>query len=111
MKKFLLPLFMGLLLFLACSDDNTTECIEDRINAFQSQAEWCTGASIIKYEFNGREVYAFAHGQCISDGATSVYDDECNEVCFLGGVAGFTDCEGLNFWNTATQIEIITQVE
>jgi len=81
------------------------------ISNFQSNQEGCSGASIIQYEFQGEEVYAFTDGTCLNDGGTQVWDMDCNSVCFLGGIAGFTLCREVDFFQVAERLDVIWMEE
>lgn len=97
----LIPTLLFVLMFVSCGSD----CIDDKIVEFKANQDNCKGASIIKYSFNDKEVYAFTQGICISDGATVVYDKNCNQLCLLGGIAGFTKCEEIEFFSNAKELE------
>jgi hypothetical protein len=108
--KFLSLLFISLCI-ISCSDSESSSelpaCIEDRSTVFQTEQANCSNASIKKYMYQEIEVYAFADGECISDGGVFVVDDGCSEICLLGGIAGFTDCNGEDFETGATLVEVI----
>ncbi len=89
----------------SCASDPT--CITEKLEAFELDQGTCPGASVIKYEFQNKTVYVFSQGNCIADGAGSVVDENCNDVCLLGGIAGFTDCNGVNFYANAKEIEVL----
>lgn len=97
--------FFFILSMVSCSSE--PDCIETKIAEFQTQQADCTGASVIKYEFNGKTLYGFSDGQCIADGGISLFDKNCVSVCFIGGIAALTDCEGINFFQNAEEIEKI----
>lgn len=107
MKRLIHQLIIILLFLSACSSDDRSECITTLISNFQSNQEGCSGATIVKYEFQGEEVYAFTDGICINDGGTQVWDTDCNSVCFLGGIAGFTLCNEVDFFAVAVELEVI----
>lgn len=113
MSNIFYKLSLGFLIAAAmASCGGTPGCIDDRIDLFMTNSGTCKGASVIKYRFNGDIVYAFTQGQCIADGATSIVDEDCNDICLLGGIAGFTECgEGMDFLAFADEIEIIYQVK
>ena len=104
--RYLKLLIIFCLSYISCSDENP-ECIDEMIENFKQNQEGCTNANIIKYEFQGEEVYAFSDGQCISDGGTAIWDLDCNSICFLGGIAGFTECDGLDFYELAEEIKTV----
>lgn len=92
--------------FLACSDEHP-ECVDTRISQFKMDQADCPLATIKKYSFQDQIVYGFTDGNCIADGGTTIIDDSCQQLCFLGGIAGLTDCEGVNFNQNAEELELI----
>ena len=99
MKNLLsLILLLGLFFLInSCDKDLPTTCLDDLKKEFKSSDGGCSGANIKSYTFNGRTVYAFEIGTCIADGQTKVYDEDCVEICALGGIAGIIECEGISF--------------
>jgi len=99
--------------FTSCSDDgdpvepSISECLQTMIDDFKVDQATCENATIIKYKFQEQEVYAFTQGICVADGGTDVLLDDCSRVCFLGGIAGFQDCNGDLFFDVAEEVEII----
>jgi hypothetical protein len=104
-----LTLILSILLLASCSEYDS-DCLEKRADTFKSERIDCSGSSIKKYEFNGETLYAFADGNCISDGSTSILDEDCIEVCFLGGIAGFSECYGKDFFAEAKLKETLWEV-
>ena len=95
-------------LFFSCGDEEFTPiCIQVRNSTFQNTAEGCVGAKIEVYEFQGNTLHAYTDGMCIADGGTQLIDEACEDVCFIGGIAGLTDCLGVPFFANATLIETI----
>ncbi|RMG82330.1 MAG: hypothetical protein D6714_11465, partial [Bacteroidetes bacterium] len=64
---------------------------------------------IIEYNFQGKTVYVFADGFCIADGAAFVLDTQCDTICMLNGLAGFTECEGVKFYDVAVETQVLWQ--
>ncbi|HEX6914429.1 MAG TPA: hypothetical protein VF145_04270, partial [Chitinophagaceae bacterium] len=77
-----------------------SRCIQAKINEVATNP-----ASIIvrvdEYVFKGQTVYLFADSPEIADCGATVYDRDCNQLCFLGGIAGLVDCQGLRFGDHA----------
>jgi len=110
MKQSVLVILLLLsFVMFSCSDDEPTEpdCLTTKIDAFKVDQATCENATIIKYNFQNQEVYAFTQGICVSDGGTDVVLEDCSEVCFLGGIAGFQDCNGDLFFDVAEEVEIV----
>lgn len=89
------------------AEDNDGEeqgnCMKAKISVFKQSPEACTGgASIYTYQFQGERVFVFNPGSCTADFFSNVYDEDCNLVCSLGGIAGNITCNGENFSDGAT---------
>lgn len=88
-----------------CEDPHTEApvCISEQIQNFRSSDLICEeGASIIRYSFQDKLVYVFNPGNCGADMMSDVYDEYCNRICGLGGIAGNLMCKEVNFWDEAT---------
>ncbi|HAB35778.1 MAG TPA: hypothetical protein DCE58_04165 [Cryomorphaceae bacterium] len=77
------------------------KCLPDALTAFQT---WCcaSGAHLDKYSFQGQPVYLFEPGTCGADMPTYVLDQHCDTLGFLGGFAGFTQIQGIDFASNAS---------
>ena len=95
-------------IFIACNDcdnldlpEGTPSCIKNEINSFKKTAAICDGYHVSSFETQIGKVYAFADGNCVSDGGSRVLDSQCNDICFLGGFAANYVCvvngDTLNF--------------
>ena len=71
-------------------------CLPAALDAFQT---WCCASSahVDEYQFQGQPVYLFEPGTCGADMPTYVLDAQCDTLGFLGGFAGFTQIQGLDF--------------
>ena len=94
-----------LLVLQSCSKDNiatnTPACIRKEIKSHDKN--WKIG-SIDEYLFQNRVVYAFApDGRIIADSSTEIKDENCNQICTVGGFGGpqIKQCNGENFFQTA----------
>lgn len=99
-------------MFAACGEDEEPlptipECISTKIDEFKVDQATCENASVKKYMFQAQEVYVFTQGICISDGGSDVFLEDCTRLCFLGGIAGFQDCNGDLFFDVATELETL----
>lgn len=72
------------------------ECLSAALDGFQT---WCCASSahVDEYQFQGQPVYLFEPGTCGADMPTYVLDAQCDTLGFLGGFAGFTEIQGLDF--------------
>jgi hypothetical protein len=107
MKRAFLALLTAitfLVTFSSCSKDiaaNTPACIRKAIKVHDK--DWTTG-SVDEYFFQNKLVYAFApDGRIIADGSTEIKDENCNQLCTVGGFGGpqINQCNGENFFQTA----------
>lgn len=58
-------------------------------------------SQVDEYTFQGKTVYVLIDDPKIADGGIHVIDANCNELCFLGGIAAFTTCNGEKFFEKA----------
>ncbi len=88
--------------------EDVPDCIREKILKFQKSDIICdSGASVIRFDFNGRHVYVFDPGNCGADMQAGIYDGQCEEVCALGGIIGNVTCEGVSFIENATNKTLI----
>lgn len=76
-------------------------CIQSKIDIEKNNPSWPV-SQVDEYTFQGKPVYLFNDGSWIADGGTTVYDANCNQLCFLGGIGGLTTCNGVKFADSAT---------
>lgn len=96
------------LFFIQCTDDTADipSCIQSISDEFQIDA--CEGSGdLTLWNFNGQEVYCFNYGTCIFDSAAEIYDEDCKQLCLIGGLIGNTLCLGLEWSTNATLVETI----
>ena len=61
---------------------------------------------IIEYDFQDQQVFVFDSSQCgFFDQFFPVFNPNCELLCNLYGLAGITDCEGVSFYDNATELE------
>ena len=108
-------LLLGILfLTISCQKTELKEpvpqCVEQLIDDFKNNDTFCeTGKSVYRYYFQDMTVYVFNPGDCGADMMSEVYDENCNKLCSLGGIAGNFMCEDGNFWENATGETLIWQ--
>ena len=86
----------------------TPDCIQQKIIEFENSSNSCeSGKSVYRYKFQGQFVFVFNPGNCGADMMSDVYDQECNPLCGLGGIAGNIMCNGDNFSENATDETMI----
>jgi hypothetical protein len=101
--KYLSLLTLGLL--MACSSDDVElpVCMEPIFEDYKVIA--CKGSGdLTTWMFNGELVYCFVYGDCISDSGAYIYNDQCVELCYLGGLLGNTECQGLDWDSNAVYV-------
>lgn len=88
--------------------EDVPECVEKKIKEFKDSDLTCdSGANVIRYDFQGMQVYLFDPGNCGADMQAPIYDEQCNIICGLGGFAGNVMCNGVNFGENATNPTLI----
>ena len=88
-------------------EPGTPGCIQAKIKEFSSSDISCeTGKVVNKYDFQDMIVYVFEPGSCGNDMTSDVLDSDCNNLGFLGGIAGNSQINGEDF-SSATFIEIV----
>ena len=77
-------------------------CINQRIKEYKKDHD-CDGARISSWHYLGRTVYVFDPGTCavVSDEPKSLFDKDCQLICYIGGWAATEECEGDKFYNKA----------
>ncbi len=106
MKKIILYGIMYALLLSSCRKNKdiasgTPKCVSNEIAANKDNMNWEVG-NIDEYTFQGKTVYAFEPDEkVIADGFTAIKDGSCKTICNLGGIAGFMNCNGENFYQEA----------
>ena len=79
-----------------------SDCINKEVETFRAKSLICDeGASVKEYLFQGKLVYVFEIGPCVSDTWSDVKDAACNDLGMLGGIAGFTKINGVEFYSNA----------
>jgi hypothetical protein len=106
MNKILPLLLFGMVVFSSCENDppEVPECIDELASTLNS--DFCDGADLNRFDFNGRTVYCFFYGNC-TDAKAVIYEDDCTEICTLFGLSGNTSCEGLDWQSNATNRVLI----
>jgi hypothetical protein len=85
-----------------------SNCLDRKIIEYKNSDLPCeTGKSIYRYTFQGKYVYVFNPGNCGADMMSDVYNENCDQICGLGGIAGNLMCNGENFWNEAIDETLI----
>jgi hypothetical protein len=107
---FLLTFF---LLAVSCEKNSLnpeieSDCMLAKIEAYKANDLPCeSGKSVYRYEFQGNYVYVFNPGNCGADMMSEVYDEDCNLICGLGGIAGNTECNNEEFSTNAANEVLI----
>lgn len=83
-------------------------CIEKKIKEFRDSKLTCdSDAQVLRFDFQGLQVYLFDPGNCSPDMSENVYDQNCNLICKLGGYGGNTMCNGEDFEDNASNSIIV----
>lgn len=108
-----LIIFICLSVFFSCCqklqlEQDVPDCIEKKIEAYKTNKTPCeSGKSVYRYTFQGEFVYVFNPGNCGADMMSDVYNEACNLICGLGGIAGNVTCQAENFDKNATDEKLI----
>lgn len=86
---------------------NTEPCIDEKIEEFSKSGDTCDGAKVSEFEFKDKTVYLFDLGNCCCDYTSEVLDEACTSLGQLGGIAGNTEIEGLEFSNYARLVRVV----
>ncbi len=77
--------------------EGSSDCLKQKIAEFEhGDFGKEKGAKVLRYKFQGHYIYVFDSGQCC-DMISPVYDEDCVEICGLGGIAGNMTCNGESF--------------
>ena len=93
-------LFAVLALATGCAKRPVTKttrgCLDDKIAVCNKEAH-CDDASVHEYLFQEKPVFVFEPGTCGADMASEVVTADCKTLGYLGGYAGNTKINGVEF--------------
>jgi hypothetical protein len=97
--KALFALFIFAMLWPGCRKHDVQEspCMAASVENFKKATICDHGASVKTYEFDGKTVYVFHPGDCGADMQAKVTDANCHVLGYLGGIAGETKINGVEF--------------
>ncbi len=105
--KILSILLLSSSLFFSCNkldiEKGTPKCVENKIKDFNKKST-CSNARVEEYVFEGNTVYLVDPGNCGADMAAEVISSDCKSLGYLGGIAGNTKINGIEF-STATFVK------
>ena len=109
-------LFSLSLNFMSCEKENQPsgipECVETKIDELKADLpSTCGGAMVTEYSFQDKLVYVYYDGAACVDGGSTVFSESCEQLCFLGGLAGLKTCEGEDFFDVAVKTRVIWEEE
>jgi hypothetical protein len=110
MKIHKIILFIPFILLTSCEKiaSDAPDCIEDLIRHHKGDLHLCeTSASVKQYSFQGQYVYVFDPGNCGADMGADVYNESCDKLGMLGGIAGNLTINGERFDQKAKYIKTI----
>ena len=83
-------------------ESDVSDCIKESIRDYAKSSIICdSGASVAEFSFQDQLVYVFNPGTCGADMGADVYNDACEKIGFLGGIAGITEINGVRFYEVA----------
>ena len=96
-----------ILIFSSCEKidvpNGTPRCIKQKIR----QEKDGMLDKVYKYDYNGEVVYEFRPQINTPDGASYVYNANCDLICWMGGSSGQGDGQCPDFGEQATNQELI----
>jgi len=101
MRIFQLFFYSIILLSLSCekTEVDVPNCIHDKIESYSKNPTLCdSGATVEEYLFQSELVYVFNPGTCGADMGADVFTESCENIGFLGGIAGNTIIQGVQFY-------------
>src|SRR5687768_5402631 len=104
-RLILIPLFTIIAITGCVKSDiapGTPECLVKKTKDLNKQSPCDDGAAVQEYKFQGKIVYTLFTGDCIADSGAEVIDSDCNHLGYLGGLAGGTKINGVEFSSHAT---------
>jgi len=101
MKKLPILLLLAIAI-ISCNkldiEKDTPKCVKTKIKEF-NKSSTCDNAKVEEYTFQENTVFTFDPGNCGADMATEVISSDCNSIGFLGGIAGNTKINDVEFSN------------
>lgn len=86
--------------------EGTPKCIKQKIRKLKG--EDCPSVqTVYRYDFQGQTVYLFNPKNCGNDLTSEVVNNDCENICFLGGVSGNSNCNGDDFYTEAKNEKLI----
>ena len=106
MKKTIVFTVLLLSFSLSCSKKEIT--VPDCIKSLISEFGFCVGSGTVgQYSFQGKIVYLFDPGTCGADMMAPVYNESCECIGSLGGIAGINEVNGVPFSSNAKLLRTI----
>lgn len=72
-------------------------CVQDEISDFKSNKLCPSDSKILEYSFQNQKVYVFEEGSCGADLSSTIIDEDCNILGYLGGFPGNNVINGESF--------------
>ncbi|MFN8240265.1 MAG: hypothetical protein U0X39_05870 [Bacteroidales bacterium] len=103
MKYKLLSLMIAVVSISGCEkiDKDCPDCIQKQIREFSKSPICDEGATVAQYFFQNMNVYVFSEGNCGADMGAKVVSENCDQIGYLGGIAGNMKINGVNFYENA----------
>ncbi len=103
MKPIKYLLLSIVLILTSCEkiDKDCPDCIRELTREFAKRPICDSGAAVGQLLFQGEYVYVFYQGACGADMSSSVLDQNCEYIGHLGGFAGNTKINGIEFSENA----------
>lgn len=99
-------LFLIIILSFQCEMDDSSpdipECLRLKIEHLEKEDCPSVGR-VLQYRFQGKTVFVIEPKNCGADFTSEIIDEDCNTLCYLGGIIGNVECEGQIFLDHATK--------
>ena len=110
--SFLLVSLLIMITLYSCNSLNaqqeTSNCIQDKVEAFKKLSVANPPIGIYQYYYNGDLVHYVSSPCC--DQYTTLYDENCNIICHpSGGITGNGDSKCPDFFEKRTNEKVIWQ--
>ena len=91
MKNLIILIGIFLIVTTGCKKDpikSLPECVQDEISDFKKNKLCPSDSKVLEYSFQNQKVYVFEQGSCGADLSSTVIDEDCNILGYLGGFPG-----------------------
>ena len=82
-------------------------CLQDKIATYAKDSIPFV-YQVDVYEFKGKKVYKLIENpKNHTDAGAAIIDEDCSQICYLGGIAGLVLCDSENFEQNAKKVKTV----